>query len=186
MEQSNCVISKAKCYATTKHNGQFRKFTHEQYINHPLRVAQNVLRYSDDNNLTEMIVAAILHDTVEDTDATPEEIASLFGSGVERLVNELTSKPGITKEEKPSYLATKMSKMSNCALTIKLADRLDNVSDLKNASENFRVRYQKETITIISSLMSENSRKFTKSQELLMKKISDCVIIDTVSNLAKL
>lgn len=77
------IFDKALCYATEKHSGQVRKFSHIPYIVHPVEVAGIIATMSDDK---ELLAAALLHDTVEDTDATIEEIRELFGEKVSSLV----------------------------------------------------------------------------------------------------
>jgi len=151
------LISKAKELATSKHEGQFRKFSGEPYVQHPLRVAQTVLRYKNSKELDKLMVAAILHDTVEDTDTTIEEIRELFGDLVASLVEELTSDSVKAKENKSLYLSDKMISMSSWALVIKLSDRLDNVSDLRHVNKSFRQKYIKETKYILSRLIVDRN-----------------------------
>ncbi len=119
------MISKAIEFAKAAHNGQIRKFTNEPYITHPLRVSDKIKTLTQNNTLT---IAAILHDTLEDTQATENQIENLFGEQIKNLVIELTSnKEKIKQTNKQNYLANKMkNSMSKEALIIKLADRLDN------------------------------------------------------------
>lgn len=80
----------AKEWAKKKHEGQVRKYTGEPYIEHPIAVSELVLEH----DLSETaVIAAILHDTVEDTDATIEEIAEVFGEDVAEYVWYLTKPP---------------------------------------------------------------------------------------------
>lgn len=83
-------IEHAKMWAGMHHKGQIRKYTGEPYIEHPLAVAEMV----KEHRLSETaIVAAILHDTVEDTGATMEDIEELFGDRVAEYVWYLTKPP---------------------------------------------------------------------------------------------
>lgn len=97
----NDKIAQAINLAFRKHNDQYRKGTNFPYIIHPL----NVMRYlmmemADDNCITdEVIIAGILHDLVEDTDITLDEINDIFGAEVERLVNS-ASEPEVLKKNK--------------------------------------------------------------------------------------
>lgn len=80
----NELVDKAIIFATKKHAGQTRKFGSTPYILHPLEVAVILSTLTDDENT---IVAGVLHDTVEDTDTTIEEIRENFGSRVYALVS---------------------------------------------------------------------------------------------------
>ena len=80
----------------------------------------------------------LLHDTLEDTQATEEELNHLFNPFIVHIVKELTNDNELKKKMgKANYLCLKMSKMSLDALNIKLCDRLANIYDLKSASEEF-------------------------------------------------
>mgnify|MGYP005853980711 CR=1 FL=1 len=85
---------------------------------------------------------------------------------------ELTSdKTKYDKSTKAQYLAAKMQEMNQDALTIKLADRLDNVSGLSEADETFTKRYVNETKYILDHL----SREFTDVQKILVQRIKECI-----------
>lgn len=143
------MIEKAEEYAREKHKNQVRKFSGEPYINHPIRVSKIVKEF---NKSREMVIAAILHDTVEDTDTTIEYIELHFGREVSKLVNELTSdKEEISRMGKTKYLTMKMSKMTDDALLIKLADRFDNISDV--SSKEFKEKYYIETAKIMTGIV---------------------------------
>ncbi len=116
------------------------------------------------------IKAALLHDTIEDTDTTEEDLKKMFGGLVASLVIELTSDKEKAKEVgKGEYLSGKMINMTGWALTIKLADRLDNVSDLESAKPKFVERYKKETAFILDKL--EHSRKLSFTQKRIAREI---------------
>lgn len=136
--------------AQEKHAYQHRKFSNEPYFNHPSRVADIVRRFTKDE---ELIAAAYLHDVIEDTKTSVKEIDAVFGEKIARIVKELTS---VKKEQvligKADYLLKKMNQMTSDALLIKIADRLDNVSDFRFASEKFRNKYIKETYYILQNL----------------------------------
>lgn len=156
MNQKN--VQKALNYATKKHFGQKRKYpSTKDYINHPIEVANLVLRYCYNfENIEDLIIVAYLHDTIEDTDATYKEIENIFGLKVAKLVSELTNDKKKKKElGKTKYLSIKMKNMSDDALTIKLCDRLSNISDLMYADEEFRTKYINETLFLINSIVTE-------------------------------
>ena len=140
----------ALAYATKAHAGQTRSGG-APYITHPVRVAQNVEKFKRSKNLDALISAAYLHDTIEDTDTTHEDLEKLFGGLVASLVQELTSdKDEVKRQGKTEYLGKKMAGMTSYALVIKLADRLDNVQDIATAkSASWRRKYKTETENIL-------------------------------------
>jgi len=169
------ITKTALNFAKEKHEGQSRKIKNQPYINHPISVAKILRENKTSHKINELIAAAFLHDTLEDTNTTEHELEQLFGKLITSLVVELTTNEK-EKEKlgKGKYLADKMSnesKMSNWALVIKLADRLDNVSDLKNTNEEFRKRYTKETHYILEVL--EKNRNLSSTHKKLIKKIEE-------------
>lgn len=137
-----------------KHEGQYRKFTLCPYYIHPIRVASLVYKNKESHKIDELVIASLLHDTLEDTNTTEKEIEEMFGWQVLSLVQELTSnKEESDKHGKANYLANKMINMSSWALVIKLCDRLDNVSDFMYASDNFIQKYGNETLNILKLLV---------------------------------
>jgi hypothetical protein len=163
-------------FATQAHAGQTRAGG-EPYVNHPMRVADSIKQYKQSHNLDALINAALLHDTVEDTDTTHEALHDLFGGLVASLVQELTSDPEqIKKMGKKHYLAHKMAAMSSYALVIKLADRLDNVQDITTArTPEWRQKYKNETEHILNYI--EKTRALSGTHrifiDLIRKKIGE-------------
>lgn len=164
-------IKKAFLFAKEKHANQLRK-NGSLYINHPILVANLIDKfYFLYDNVLDLKIAAYLHDTVEDTDATIEEIEKTFGSYVAYLVLGVTNdKKLIDVIGKTSYLADKLIIMENDVLDLKLCDRLANVMDLSNANESFKKRYILETITILNNLLDK--RELTKTQLTVIKNIN--------------
>lgn len=170
MSKLEALEGKAMEYASSRHKTQKRRFTHELYVEHCKRVAEIVRSYKKSHEIDKLVSSALLHDTIEDTNTTEEDLEKMFGGLVSSLVVELTSdKAKIRKEGKQEYLSDKMIHMSSWALVIKLADRLDNVNDLDKTSEEFRNRYSKETVYILNML--EAHRKLTKTQVELVGAI---------------
>lgn len=136
-------------FATYYHEGQKRK-DGSPYVEHPKRVANYTLIYKDSGNIESLFCAAMLHDTIEDTVVTYEDIVENFGIVIAKLVQELTSNFEIQKAiGKVEYLSNKMINMSSWALVIKLCDRLDNVQDLAFSDDSFKRRYITETTDIM-------------------------------------
>jgi GTP diphosphokinase / guanosine-3',5'-bis(diphosphate) 3'-diphosphatase len=120
----NELIQKAVDVASNAHKNQFRKEFPLPFIIHPLKVLEKMARWGIKDE--EMWVAAILHDTVEDTALTIEDIEQEFGYNVSNIVDYLTFEK--TKQTKQEYLDG-IAKGRLDVLVIKVADRLSNVED---------------------------------------------------------
>lgn len=129
-EQDLAKIFQALAYAANQHKDQRRKGGDQSpYINHPIQVAELLLRVGQVSDV-DLLVAAILHDTVEDTGATPEEIESLFGSKVRGLVMEVSDDKGLPKTERKRLQIVNAEHKSLLAKQIKLADKICNIRDV--------------------------------------------------------
>jgi GTP diphosphokinase / guanosine-3',5'-bis(diphosphate) 3'-diphosphatase len=117
-------------FAALKHRKQRRKdYEATPYINHPIQVAQTLWQIGGvrDNVL---IVAALLHDTLEDTDATSDEIERHFGAEVLALVQEVTDDNNLPKLERKRLQIESACHKSKRAKQLKLADKSCNVYDI--------------------------------------------------------
>lgn len=174
MEKVNDLEMRALRFATIKHKDQIR-FDGSPYINHPIRVSNNVRRFKKSKMKSELVAAAYLHDTLEDTDTTYEELIRIFGVSCASLVLEVTSNQELKQlVGKTKYLEILMKNMSSYALVIKLCDRLDNIRDLENASSLFRIKYVKETLDILKYVMF--NRNLSKTHLLIMYEISKSLL----------
>ena len=158
-------------FAAEKHKGQKRD-NGDDYIVHPIRVAKIVDKYKGirSSHREVLLAASLLHDTLEDTYTSYRELKDNFGEYVASLVVELTT-AGFACHYigKAQYLAEKMKNMTNYALTIKLADRLDNVCDLNNSTIEKKEKTINDTHFILKYL--ENNRQFTNAQTLIANEI---------------
>ena len=148
------LIQKAYVFAAQAHEGQTRK-SGEPYLMHPVAVGGLVA----DLQLDEFAVcAAILHDTVEDSDATVKDIEELFGPTVARLVDGLTKLSKIKFHSNEERQAENFRKMIVAmsrdlrVILVKLADRLHNMRTLGVMPENKQRRIAKETLDIYAPL----------------------------------
>ena len=123
-------LFKALTFAAYKHRHQFRKGTKPvPYINHPIAVANllvNVGNVSD----PETIVAALLHDTVEDTETTLLELENEFSPTVSDLVAELSDDKSLPKDQRKRLQVEHAATLSRRARLIKLADKTCNLRDV--------------------------------------------------------
>lgn len=165
-------------YATKKHEGKVRKGNPPTpYIVHPIEVSKMISNYMK-NDVDEEVykVAALLHDTLEDSDATYEEEYNLFGKQVADIVLSVTSDKKKQKElGKDVYLSEKMADMKEKDLILKLCDRLDNVSGLNITSEEFNEKYIRETTYIINYLLLNRKLNDTHLKIIndIMRKIKE-------------
>lgn len=166
------LCEEAYNFAKEKHNGQFR-LDGRPYIVHPCKVVEVVKKYfSDCFNLDLLIMSSYLHDTIEDSDTSEEELKDIFGEEVLNLVLEVTNDDKMKSiMGKTNYLCYKLLNMSDYALDIKLCDRLANVLDLNNAPDDFVNKYEIETIVILSYLIS--NRRLNNVQLEIIKEIND-------------
>jgi guanosine-3',5'-bis(diphosphate) 3'-pyrophosphohydrolase len=123
------VIFAALRFAALKHKDQRRKDSKTPYINHPIEVAELLLRVGQETE-TETVVAALLHDTIEDTNTTAEEIQALFGEKVAGIVKECTDDKSLPKEVRKELQVEHAPHKSPQAKKIKLADKISNVKDI--------------------------------------------------------
>lgn len=154
-DADEAMLNRAYVFSMQKHGTQ-KRASGDPYFSHPIEVAGILtdLRLDD-----ETIVTAILHDTIEDTVATPEEIEKLFGKNVARLVDGVTKLSKIEAQSESQRAAENLRKfllaMSGDirVLLVKLADRLHNMRTLhfiKN--EEKRRRIARETMDIYAPL----------------------------------
>ena len=154
------LITEADTFAARAHKGQLRR-SGDPFINHPREVAKILLGWRMDAST---VTAALLHDTVEDTAATANEIEANFGAEVAQLVDGVTNLGQVdfvpTKQtsarqeasnENIRKLLLAMSKDLR-VITIKLADRLHNMRTLKHLSPADQIRVAQETLQIYAPL----------------------------------
>ena len=134
MNNDLSIFLKAASFAAEKHRDQRRKNVDASpYINHCLKVAHilaEVAAVSDIN----LLCAAVLHDTVEDTETTFEEIEQTFGRQVRDFVAEVTDDKSLPKSERKSLQVENASKKSSPAKMLKIADKICNVDDMDLSS----------------------------------------------------
>lgn len=121
------LISEAAELAARRHNGMARKGRgNEPYINHLAEVA-NLLATATDGADAELVAAGWLHDTIEDTDTTREELAGRFSERVASLVVECTDDMSLPKTERRRRQVLDAPKKSPGAKLIKIADKISNI-----------------------------------------------------------
>ena len=124
------VILKAAAFAAHKHRDQRRKDAKATpYINHPIEVAR-VLSEEGGVRDPKILAAALLHDTIEDTETSYDELRGLFGRRIADLVAEVTDDKGLRKPVRKRRQIEKVAQSSVAAQQIKIADKLCNLRDI--------------------------------------------------------
>ncbi len=124
--EANALLNKAICFAVDRHTGQLRKGTTRPYITHPLETMTILSSMNADTNL---LIAGVLHDVLEDTDTTEEEITELFGQDVASLVLAHTEDKTRSWEERK---LTAIEDLKNASLRVKALVMADKVSNLRS------------------------------------------------------
>ena len=144
----------ARVYATAAHAavGQRRKYTDQPYIVHPIRVAEIADLYGGTDD---MISAAYLHDVVEDTAVSIDDIEDMFGPAVALIVDGLTD---VSKPEDGNRAVRKAKDRAHSAEAsyeaqfVKCADIIDNASDIGDHDPSFNVVYRLEMFRLLEVL----------------------------------
>ncbi len=117
-------------FSAERHTDQRRKGKMaEPYINHPPKVAE-ILRIVGAVEALEIIISALLHDTIEDTATTPAELEELFGTRVRSIVVEVTDDKSLPKARRKELQIEHAPHLSSAAKQIKLADQTMNIADV--------------------------------------------------------
>jgi len=167
------LVDRARRYATEAHQriNQRRKYNNEPYDVHLHAVAKLVESVSDD---TEMIAAAWLHDTVEDTQATLEDIEAEFGVSVAELVEELTdiSRPGDgNRAVRKAIDRRHLAQASARAKTVKLADLIDNCKDITRHDPGFAQVYLAEMDDLLDVLQDGDAQLYRRAEKVHARSI---------------
>lgn len=181
------MVKEAYNFAKKKHSGQYRK-TGEEYINHPVMVALILTSiYAD----YETIEASLLHDVLEDTSSTKEELEELFGKTTANLVDGVTKINNINVSTENEYLTNYYKKiivgMSEDVrvIIIKLADRLHNMRTLYALPIDKQKEKAKETLEILAPIAHRLGMHKIKSEleDLCLKYLKPEVYYDIVERL---
>lgn len=168
------LIADARAFAYIKHAGHVRKYTGDPYTTHLERVAAMVATYGGD---ADMVAAAFLHDTVEDTDTTLPEIRDAFGVRVAELVSYLTDgsphSAGNRAVRKGLY-QDQLARAPADAQTVKLADLIDNAKDIAtNATKGFAKLWLKEKRAMLPVLTKGDAALLKRAWATLAKAEAD-------------
>ncbi len=172
MDESTGLIIKALHFAAEKHSDQRRKnAAASPYINHPIHVAEILWSIGDVRDPS-LLVASLLHDTVEDTDASPEQIEAEFGAEVMSLVLEVTDDKNLPKAMRKQLQVENAPHKTHKAKMLKLADKISNIQDIissppKDWSLERRREYLLWSERVVAGLRGTNEKLERYYDELL-------------------
>ncbi len=159
------LIHEAIIFAAKKHAGQMRKGTDIPYISHPMEVMQILTENRCSENV---IIAGILHDTLEDTDTTPENICNLFGEEILSIVrSESEDKSKTWKERKQ----TTIDNLFGASPEVKLVCRADKLSNLRS---------MKADLATVGDTLWERFNAPKSDIEWYYKIIGTCCVFDAM------
>jgi len=126
------LLIKAVAFAAEKHRLQRRKDSEASpYINHPISLAE-LLAVEGGVTDNTVLCAAVLHDTIEDTQTTEDELRLAFGDAITDVVLEVTDDKSLSKEQRKLLQVERAAKASDNAKLVKLADKICNLRDIMN------------------------------------------------------
>lgn len=155
------AVFKALSFAAQKHSSQRRKDkSASPYINHPIDVVYILWEIGKIRDL-DIITAAILHDTLEDTVTTAKELEAEFGVKIRKIVEEVSDDKQLPKEVRKQYQIDHTDSLSFSARNIKLADKICNIEDLIDSppvdwSEKRKIDYAAWGLEIVRKLRGTN------------------------------
>jgi (p)ppGpp synthase/HD superfamily hydrolase len=164
---------RARAFATWAHRDQKRKYTGDPYIVHPSAVADIVRSVP---HTEEMLAAAWLHDTVEDTEATLADVETVFGFTVASLVDQLTD---VSRPEDGNRKARKSKDREHSAMstpeakTVKLADLIDNSRSILAHDPDFARVYLEEKRQLLTVLREGDGALWATASGMVRKAFSD-------------
>ncbi len=174
-------IDRAIVLAAEAHSGQTRDGG-EDYIAHPIRVKYRLIEhgFTDEN----MLAAAVLHDTIEDTYLSYSDILSNFGDEIADIVREVSSDMRYTKAERREEELDHARNMSFDAAFIKIADSIDNLSDMHSWGEKQRKNYLSEKVDLLGCLLegplnNHQDHSLVVALKVLLEKLGECEYTET-------
>lgn len=158
------ALLRATAYIVEKHDGQYRKCEDEgrkiPYATHPMRVSKMLIDAGIADEPT--LVAALLHDVLEDTDTDYRELLDVFGREAADIVVELTDDKSLPKDVRKAKQLDGAPRLSLKAARIKLADKLDNVTSLVEYrppwDDERKLAYASHAEQVVDALVSPHPR----------------------------
>jgi (p)ppGpp synthase/HD superfamily hydrolase len=174
------ILAKIKDFADRAHGEQTRKYTPDRYIVHPIRVMELCRPYTKDISV---LAAALLHDVLEDTTVSKEEISDFLSGLMDpkqtaktiKLVEELTDEfikskyPHLNRRIRKANEVARLQKTSADAQTIKYADIIDNTREIVSHDRSFAKVFVRECDALIKNMTKGNPALYEMAKEALQK-----------------
>jgi len=166
-EENTGLLLTAINFSADRHRPQRRKDTLKSpYINHPIEVAELLWRVGGIRDQA-VLLAAVLHDTIEDTETTPEEIGSIFGEEVMGIVLECTDDKALPYLDRKRLQIETAPHKSEKAKLVKLADKICNIHDLNQSPPRWWPKIQKQEYLLWSEKVVAGLRGVNQELEAL-------------------
>jgi guanosine-3',5'-bis(diphosphate) 3'-pyrophosphohydrolase len=164
-EENTGLLLTAINFSADRHRPQRRKDTLKSpYINHPIEVAELLWRVGGIRDQA-VLIAAVLHDTIEDTETSPEEIRSLFGEDVLGIVLECTDDKSLPYLDRKRLQIETAPYKSEKAKLVKLADKICNIHDLNQSPPRWWPKIQKQEYLLWSEKVVAGLRGVNQALE---------------------
>lgn len=177
------ILKKITSFADAAHGDQKRKYADERYIQHPIRVMKTCQHYGYP---LPVLAAAILHDVLEDTDVTQQQIKEFLFSIMNEtdtnhtisLVTELTDVytkdkyPRLNRQQRKAKEADRLEKISADAQTIKYGDIIDNASGIVEHGADFAPVFLKEGAELLKRMQKGNKELRQKAMEVIANEMA--------------
>lgn len=169
MSSQQHLLQRAITFAARAHHGHFRKDEATPYVAHPIRVMTLVRQLGCDDD--EVLAAAVLHDTIEDTRTDFEDLAEEFSPRVAQLVSVLSKDARLPEEEREKEYFERLRNGPIEALLCKVGDALDNLSDSRDRTLHERRRLLTRSEELLKSLSPQFSALWPQARDALQAAI---------------
>jgi GTP diphosphokinase / guanosine-3',5'-bis(diphosphate) 3'-diphosphatase len=171
-EEKTGILLTAIQFSAARHRDQRRKDRLKSpYINHPIEVTELLWRVGEVRDEA-VLLAAILHDTIEDTETTPDDIRELFGEEVLGIVLECTDDKTLPQPERKRLQIVTAPNKSPKAKLVKLADKICNLRDLNQSPPRYWPKIQKQEYLLWSEKVVAGLRGTNSAMEALYDEIA--------------
>lgn len=171
MSVNDPILPRAISFAARAHQGHFRKDGATPYVAHPLRVMTLVRQFGCDD--PEVLAAAVLHDTIEDTRTDFEDLAEEFSPRVAQLVAMLSKDARLPEAQREREYFDRLGSGPPEALLCKLCDMLDNLRESQGHSIHARRRYLTRADEVLKALTPEFSVTWPSAREALQGAVDE-------------
>lgn len=173
-------LTRAYDFSAKKHVKQRRKGVKDiPYINHPIEVANLLCHCGEEQNF-ELLVASVLHDTIEDTNTSEMEVEQLFGAQVASIVMEVTDDMSLCKKVRRKAQVDEAARLSISAKKIKIADKTCNILDMLTTRFEWTSRMKREyvlwAIEVVNGCVGVNEvleQEFEKAVAMAKQVLGD-------------